>query len=213
MGRRSAAAMRSEPVSGQAIEPEREDELRRRALAQLTGRADAPGPRATSAAALAALYALASSPATAGDALALLHEIQVHQVEVALQDEELRRANVELETGLARYVQLYDLAPFGYFTVSAGTVILELNLAGARLLGADRDALLGRSLEHLMAPESRGTLLAMLADARAGLPARTRTVYLGTANAARTLQARANADTTSGHILVALFDTDAGALP
>jgi len=98
-------------MSNPAIGPEREAQLRRRALARLTGRIDPANPRANSAAALGVLYELASSPATAADALALLHEIQVHQVEVQLQDEELRRSLAELEDDLVRHIRLYDLAP------------------------------------------------------------------------------------------------------
>ena len=105
-------------------------------------------------AALGVLYELASSPSTAPDALALLHELQVHQVEVDLQDEELRRSRVELETSLNRQVQLYDYAPIGFFTVDGNAVMRELNQTGASLLGFERDFLRGRSLDEF--PDSGG---------------------------------------------------------
>jgi PAS domain S-box-containing protein len=154
---------------------------------------------------------MASSPATAIDALALLHEIQVHQVEVQIQDEELRRSRAELDVILARYIQLYDMAAFGHFTVDAGTAICEVNLAGARLFGASRDALVGRRLEQLVAPKSVGVLRAMLADVRSGTPMRTRTLHLATEASTQALHARASADAVNGRFLVALLD--AGAAP
>lgn len=198
-------------MSEGSIEPGSPGELRLRALAQLTGRADAGSPRASSAAALGALYDLARSPSTAGEALALLHEIQVHQVEVELQDEELRRSREELEAALAHYVLLYDLAPFAYFTLDAGTAIREVNLAGARLLGSDRDALLGQRLDQRLTAESGSALRALLAETRENAVARTLVLRLASGGAAHTLHVRAGADTVSGHLLVAAMD--AGAAP
>jgi len=74
----------------------RRDDLRSRAVVHLNG----PDARAHAgaSAAFGVLYELASSPSTAPDALALLHELQVHQVEVDLQDEELRHARVEFNS-------------------------------------------------------------------------------------------------------------------
>jgi PAS domain-containing protein len=202
-------------VTSPTIEPEREEELRLRALARLTGRANTEHPRAGSAAALGVLFELASSPDTAGGALALLHEIQVHQVEVELQDEELRRSRAELEVSLAHYMQLFELAPFACITVDAQTAISELNLAGTRLLGGDRDAVLGRKLAHLMTPESAGMLRAMLAEARHSDATRTSTrtaiLHLASPAAARAVHARVGADTLSGRFLVAMMEAGATA--
>lgn len=197
-------------MSNQTIEAHEEADLRLRALARLTGHADSANPRANSAAALAALFELASSPETSDEALTLLHEIQVHQVEVELQDEELRRSRAELEAGMARYIELYDLAPFAYLTVDDGMAICELNLAGARLLGATRDALLGRRLEQLLAPECGGELRSMLADARDGRGTRTWTLRLADTGAPHALHARAGADALRGRYLVALVEAGPG---
>ena len=71
----------------------------------------------------------------------LLHELQVHQIELELQNEELRRAELELITSRARYFNLYDLAPVGYCSLSEQGMILQANLAAATLLGATRSAL------------------------------------------------------------------------
>ena len=100
------------------------------------------------------------------DALALLHELQVHQIELELQNDELQRANITTDEALRRYTDLYDFAPVGYFTFDGTSRILEANLAGADLLGVDRASLLGASFLPSIALESRevlqGTLLRAL---------------------------------------------------
>jgi len=138
------------------------ESLRQRALARLTGNSDPHDTRANSSAALAVLHDLASSPATAAASLKLLHELQVHQVELDLQEEELRRSVAELEAALYRQVQLYDSAPAGCFTIDRSTALCELNRTGARLLGFDRDAVLGRALDSFLEPDSSRALHAAL---------------------------------------------------
>jgi len=71
----------------------------------------------------------------------LLHELQVHQVELEMQNEELRRGREELEVSRNKYAELYDFAPIGYFTFDAHGLIREVNLAGAQLLGIERQML------------------------------------------------------------------------
>ncbi len=72
----------------------------------------------------------------------LVHELEVHQIELEMQNEELRRAREELEVSRNRYAELYDFAPVGYFTFCAEGVIEEVNLTGALLLGRERNTLL-----------------------------------------------------------------------
>jgi len=145
--------MSDSPV--EALGPTR---LRKRALSRLTGRDEPPIERSDASAALKVLHDLASSPATAGSALALLHELQVHQVELELQDEELRRSRVELEASLVRQAQLYDFAPVAYLTVDRSTVVSELNSAAVRLLGMERESLCGRTLERFLTPQGARAL-------------------------------------------------------
>lgn len=92
------------------------------------------------------------SPEEAGR---LLHELQVHQMELEMQNEELRRAQSELEASRARYFDLYDLAPVGYFTISEQGLILEANLTGAGLLGVGRSDLVKQPLTRFILPEDQ----------------------------------------------------------
>jgi len=77
------------------------------------------------------------------DALQLLHELQVHGIELELQKDELVATRHEAELGLQRYTELFDFAPIGYFVIDRAGTIREVNLAGARLLGVERGRLVG----------------------------------------------------------------------
>ncbi len=81
---------------------------------------------------------------------AALHDLHVHQIELEMQNEELRRAQLELDTARARYFDLYDLAPVGYCTVTPTGLIREANLTAATLLGAARGALVKRRLSRFI---------------------------------------------------------------
>jgi PAS domain S-box-containing protein len=85
----------------------------------------------------------------------LLHELRVHQIELEMQNEELRRAQLELEASQARYFDLYDLAPVGYFTLSDTGMILEANLTAATLLGVARAALARQPLSRFIYREDQ----------------------------------------------------------
>jgi len=82
-------------------------------------------------------------PRTDEEMQRLLHELEVHQVELEMQNAELRQARNEIESALAKYTDLYDFAPVGYFTLGRDGAISAVNLTGAGLLGIDRSRLLG----------------------------------------------------------------------
>jgi PAS domain S-box-containing protein len=82
------------------------------------------------------------------------HELRVHQIELEMQNEELRRAQEELVISRERYFELYDLAPVAYCTLSGTGLILEANLAVAMMLGVSRKALVNRSItKHIMSED------------------------------------------------------------
>ena len=147
--------------------------LRAQAVSRLASGSEHLISTATPVAALQVLYQLASSPETAPRALTLLHELQVHQVELDLQDDELRRSRGELESALRRQTELYDLSPAACFTVDADTAIYELNLAGARLLGLDRDRVAGNTLAPFLTAESSRDLRAAFAKLGEATPSVT----------------------------------------
>jgi PAS domain S-box-containing protein len=84
-----------------------------------------------------------------------LHELYVHQIELEMQNEELRRTQVELDNARVRYFDLYDLAPVGYCTLSEKGLIQEANLTAATLLGVARGALIKQPLTRFILPEDQ----------------------------------------------------------
>ena len=84
-----------------------------------------------------------------------LHELRVHQIELEMQNEELHRAQAEIEAGRARYFELYNLAPVGYCTVSEQGLILEANLTAATLLGTARSDLVKRPFSQFIVKEDQ----------------------------------------------------------
>jgi PAS domain S-box-containing protein len=92
----------------------------------------------------------------------LLHELQVHQVELEMQNAELRQARDEVETALENYTDLYDFAPVGYFTLDRDGAVRAANLTGASLLGIERSRLIGRRFGLSVAQENRPAFTAFL---------------------------------------------------
>jgi PAS domain-containing protein len=87
------------------------------------------------------------------DAKRMLHDLHVQQIELELQNDELRGAQVDLEASRARYFDLYDMAPVGYFTLDTNGLILQANLTGAIQLGVARGALVNQPLGRFVAAD------------------------------------------------------------
>ena len=98
----------------------------------------------------------------------LLHELQVHQVELEMQNEALRQAQIALAESRDRYVDLYEFAPVGYLTLGAEGMIEEINLTGATLLGRERKKLLQRRFTSLVIPEDQDRCIRHFLDVKQG---------------------------------------------
>ena len=91
------------------------------------------------------------------------HELHVHQIELEIQNEELRRATAELEQAHDRYADLFEFAPVGYVVFDVAGIIQQVNLAGCKQLGAVRQQLLGRRLSLFVNADQRVRFAALLA--------------------------------------------------
>ncbi len=86
-----------------------------------------------------------------------IHELRVHQVELELQNEELRQTQLELDASQARWIDLYDTAPTGYCTVDESGLIVLANLTLSSLLRVTRDAIVGQPLTNFIMKEHQDT--------------------------------------------------------
>ena len=80
----------------------------------------------------------------------LVHELQVHQIELEMQNDELRRAQAELEESREQFQELFEKAPAGYLDVDADNVVVRANQAAGKLLGAEPAKLVGRRVHELV---------------------------------------------------------------
>ena len=85
-----------------------------------------------------------------------IHELRVHQIQLEMQNEELRRSQLELESARDRYSDLYDFAPVGYFTVNDKGTIVEANLTCAAMLGVEaRGWLIGKPFSRFITRDNQ----------------------------------------------------------
>lgn len=118
--------------------------------------------------ALAHLFRLACSPDTAADGLRLLHELQVHQVELDLQHAEIVASEHAASESMSHYKSLFDQAPVAYLVADTRGYISDANDAAAWLLCFERDDLVGRLIDNVLAPGSRRLFDALLQQLQAG---------------------------------------------
>ena len=91
----------------------------------------------------------------AEDMKRVVHELRVKQIELEMQNDELRRAQRELEASREKYFDLYEIAPIGYVTLNGKGVILESNLTAATLLGQERNRMVGLPLTRFISAEDQ----------------------------------------------------------
>ncbi|MEI7733314.1 MAG: histidine kinase [Verrucomicrobiota bacterium] len=108
------------------------------------------------------------APKSAADPQRVLHELEVHQVELEMQNAALKEARDAAESALEKFTDLYDFAPVGYYSLDEQGRILEVNLTGAALLGVERSRLINRPLPRFVLPASRPIFLEFLKKVFAG---------------------------------------------
>jgi len=96
-----------------------------------------------------------STPVMETDTKKLLHELQVHQIELEMQNDELRQANQTAEAALKKYTMLYDFAPMGYFTLDPDGTICDLNFTGAEMLSDRRFSLVNSNFKLFVSDDSK----------------------------------------------------------
>jgi PAS domain S-box-containing protein len=87
--------------------------------------------------------------------LCLVHQVAVHQIELEMQNEELKLAKELAETALKKYADLYDFAPLAYYTLSQSYEIVELNIMGSELIGKKRNVLLNRNFASFVTEDTK----------------------------------------------------------
>jgi PAS domain-containing protein len=117
---------------------------------------------------LALLHKLASQPESASDALKLLHELQVHQVELDLLYSELEEREIVMQRELRRYQNAFEWVPAAYFLVSGAGIIEEASRTGGGLFDLDAAALAGQPLASFLPEAGRRALGDLLQALRPG---------------------------------------------
>lgn len=137
--------------------------LRDRAESHLrTGTAPKAGSWTMGIDVLRLLHDLSSNPDRADEALKLLHELQVHQVELDLQNEQIVANEQALSDDLRLWMALYDQAPIAYLVVEPDGAVVQGNLAAGELFDVDTESLAGQRLAPFLSPASRPRLLDLL---------------------------------------------------
>ncbi len=182
-------------------------DLRQRAQSRLSGQPPSPDVGEGMSAALNVLHKLAASPETAEQALTLLHEIQVHQVEIDMQADELRSTLAGSEAALDRQIEYHDAMPVACCNIDSSTRLLEINQTGARWLGLDRGALLGQTINAFLTPDGKKALIAHLTSLEEGRASVSwETTLLSDVHAPRAVQAALSADPLNGRYILVLME-------
>ena len=149
----------------------------------------------------------APPPKSDQESLRLHHELQVHQVQLEMQNAELRQTRDELESALEKYTDLYDFAPVGYFTLDSKGTITSVNLTGASLVGVERSGLVGRLFRHFVTGETRPDFSSFVEKVfRSPTKEACELVLLKEANTSLSVQVEGMASTSGKECRIALID-------
>jgi PAS domain-containing protein len=181
--------------------------LRERAQALLEAKGASLTAAKDPSSALRVLFDLASSPDTAPDALALLHELQVHQVELDLQHEELQRSRAELESAWAYQLQWHDASPSAQLVLDDAGRLMECNAGALKSLNQDIQHVLGQRLDAWLAVADVPVVQAWLARAaQSAEPMPLQLQLYAQGAAVRCVCAAARANPMAPGVLVAWVD-------
>lgn len=136
----------------------------------------------------------------------LVHELQVHQIELEMQNEALREARTTAEQALERYAELFDFAPVAYFTLGQDGSIHQTNFNGERLLGMERSKIAGRHFANIVASEYRATFNGFLQNVFINAGAQHCEIILQPGGNSRWVAIEAIADTDRLSCLAAMAD-------
>ncbi|MDP3680444.1 MAG: response regulator [Flavobacterium sp.] len=100
-------------------------------------------------------HSITDSKLSEVETLKLIHELEVHQIELEMQKEELILAKEEAEMAMQKYTELYDFAPSGYFTLTNSGKIAQLNLTGSQLLQKDRSKLINSQFGFFISDDTK----------------------------------------------------------
>jgi PAS domain S-box-containing protein len=140
------------------------------------------------------------SLATETDTLRLIHELEVHQIELEMQNDELLQAKAALEATLSLYAELYAFASVGFFTLTRDGTIRRANLTGAKMMGVGLNELIKRRFALFVSPESRLTFSTFLDDVfTSGSKKICEVAVQKTGSAPLWLQIEAVVDSSNGH--------------
>lgn len=144
---------------------------------------------------------------TEDDPRKLLHELQVHQIELEMQNAELSQTRDKLEAALEQYIDLFDFAPAGYLTLDREGTISKVNYLAAGLLGLDRSRMVSRRFDSLVSGESRPAFAAFLGRVFASLAKEScEVVLLKEGNSPLFVKIEAVAAASGQECRIALFD-------
>ncbi|ATG90141.1 bifunctional diguanylate cyclase/phosphodiesterase [Methylomonas koyamae] len=136
----------------------------------------------------------------------LLHELQVHQIELEMQNEALRDARASAEQALERYAELFDFAPIAYLTLGDDGCIHQTNFSGERLLGVELIKISGRRFAEFIANDYRPTFHQFLQQVFANVGVQHCEMVLVSGGITRWVTIEANADKHNRTCLVAMVD-------